>query len=232
MFYKQAPPDKNRRKYYPSPKDIRNFVSRIRMIERFSKEDISKIRELISKIQQEDTNVKILFTSTHEAAQYSILHEDLVAEETVASKTKANESEMSQFTESENHHLAQSTFKEVAHPETLSFLFCYQSYKQQRLLKRYPSVAFLTEVFHSSSIKRTLTFQMYVVFVQTNVDFQVVGIIAHSKHRKEGLEEGLLALKNWNPAWAPNCIFIDPNEEMTDAANCVFPGTIILKKIS
>ena len=65
---------------------------------------------------------------------------------------------------------------------------------------------------------------MYVVFVQTNVDFQAVGIIAHSKQRKEGLEEGLLILKSWNPAWTPKYVFVDPSEEMNVAINCAFPG--------
>ena len=226
MFYKKEAPEKSRRKYYPSPKDIRNFVSRIRMIERFSKEDLDKINELVSKIEQEETNVKVLFTSTQEAVQYSTLYEDSTIEESITSENKANsnESELNELAQSENRHLPQPMIKEVAHPETLSFLFCYQSHDQRRLLRRYQSVAFLAQVFHNSSIKRTLTFQMYVVFVQTNVDFQAVGIIAHSKQRKEGLEEGLLILKSWNPAWTPKYVFVDPSEEMNVAINCAFPG--------
>lgn len=218
MFYKQTPPDKNRRKYFPSSKDIRNFVSRIRLIEKLNKENNLKIIEFVAKVQQEKTKVKILFTSSNEEDQYS-LHDDLV--EKTAADPKL--SEISEDTQSENHLLLQPV-KEVPIPESLSFLFCYQSYEQQRLLKRYSHVGFLTEISHSSDIRRTLTFKMYVMFVQTNVDYQAVGIIAHSKQNSEGLQDGLLALKNWNPGWTPKYLFVDPTEEMTLAAHHVFPG--------
>ncbi|XP_066927371.1 uncharacterized protein [Clytia hemisphaerica] len=205
LFYKQEPPDKSRRKYNPTTKDLRNYIGKIRQLERFNKEDIIRMDSLISSIHKEENNTKVLFNSEQE----NIL--DLQDTSSEDENTHPNQLEcLSPSLNKNNHHI-------------LSFLFCYQTQEHQRLLKRYGATAFLTEVNPSLTVKRALTFKFFVVFVQTNVDFQPVGFIVFSKRRNDGLKDGFSTLKNWNSSWAPKYLFIDSTDEMINASTKVFP---------
>jgi len=214
MFYKLEPPDKKRRKYYPSQKDIRNFIGRIRQIERFSKEDKKRMNNIITSIQNEENN-NVLFTST----------EDKLAEQMI--QCDSSEEEFFEQLPLDSSNMAGvSKMKKplAAKHDTLSFLFCYQTSEQQRLLKRYGTITFLVEIQHNSSVKRALTFKMFAIFVQTNVDYQAVGFLMFSKRRKEGLKEGLSTFKEWNSWWTPKYFLIDYTEEVLDAYSQLFSG--------
>ena len=206
LFYKQEPPDKSRRKYNPTMKDLRNFIGKIRQLERFNKEDIIRMDSLISSIHKEEKNTKVLFTSEQENL--------INLQEESSEDENTNPNQLGSLCPSltkNKHHI-------------LSFLFCYQTQEQQRLLKRYGATAFLTEVHPSLTVKRALTFKFFVIFVQTNVDYQPVGFIVFSKRRKDGLKDGFSTLKGWNSSWTPKYLFVDSSEEMTNSITQVFPG--------
>ena len=207
MFYKLEPPDKKRRKYYPTQKDLRNFIGRIRQIERFSKEDRKKMNHIVASIQSEEKNNKVLFTSV----------EDKLPEPMISS-------DEDYFDQLQLDSSSNNTKKRSVQQEILSYLFCYQTSMQQRLLRRYGTISFLVEIQHNSSAKRALTFKMFVIFVQTNVDYQAVGFIMFSKRRKNGLAEGLSTFKDWNNWWIPKYFLIDCTEEVLDAFSQVFSG--------
>lgn len=212
MFYNQEPPSKKRRKYYPSRKDVRNFIGRIRQLSRFTKEEKKKISDLANVICSDVANSGVLFTFT-EGESFESVDIEFSEDETEA--------------ENNSQHISYEDKPKEEKVQT--FLSCYQSPEQQRLLKRYGNtVTLLVEVRHNTTVKRALTFKMFLLLVQTNVDFQAVGCVVFSKQRKNGLENGLALLKERNLFWTPKYVLIDCTEEINAVAAQLFPSECLL----
>ena len=209
MFWKQEPPDINRRRFYPSTRDIQLFVGRIRKLSKFSDEEQQVIRKVADDIQVENGSANSL----------------LNIEERYANENKSGSSD-DEFFEPELENNSQKKKREEKKLQTV--LFCYQTPQQQRLLKRYGNQSYLVEIECGVQLKRALTIEMYALLVQTNVDFQVVGCFVVSKQRKDGVTEALNIFKEWNTFWQPKYFLVDYAEKIVAAVTAVFPGKNLL----
>ena len=67
----KLPPPKNRRRYYPSEKDIANYMYKSRLLSRLSQTELEQIEEVVKKFQedkpQEKAALKIETTSLDES---------------------------------------------------------------------------------------------------------------------------------------------------------------------
>lgn len=102
-----------------------------------------------------------------------------------------------------------------------TLLFCHQTSQQQRLMKRYGNQFVVCEV---TNLIERVPFPMFCLFVQTNVDYQLVATFIVEMRNKESLIQGLSSIKNWNPTWAPKYITVDYSDDQMEAAMEVFPG--------
>lgn len=211
MFWNQEPPDFKRRKFFPTKKDIRNFNARVRDLCRFSDEELEGIRKVIEQCQAKDTTGNISFQVEEKA-----LNED---------KAAPADSTDDEGVEPDPLEVVVTAKKKKKKDERKvhSFVFCHQSSKQQRLLKRYCNVAYLVEIETLSLPKRILTYKMYALVVQTNVDFQSVGTIIVSKQRRDALVEALTLFREWNPNWKPKYLLVDFSEAIFESTIRVFP---------
>ena len=111
------------------------------------------------------------------------------------------------------------------HHQFHTFNYVYQNTWQQRMLHRYGRIVYITEVKHNKSAARALTFKTYLLLVQTNVDFQVVGVIMHSKIKGgTSLSECLERFKSFSLQWVPKYFFVDVSEPIFSAIETAFPG--------
>ena len=99
----------------------------------------------------------------------------------------------------------------------------YQSHQQQRLLRRYGQQVILTEM---SRMTHNLPFPFFGIFVQTNVDYQLVYLFILQSRTKEALVTGLESIVHWNPSWSPKYVMVDFSAEQTAAVEAAFPGSI------
>lgn len=211
MFWNQEPPDYKRRKFFPTRKDIRNFNARVRHLSRFSMEEQESINNVMAQAQIKDNKTNISFQ----------IEEKCMNEEN--DKPDSSDDENNENNETTECKVVSKKKKEER--KVHSFVFCHQTSHQQRLIKRYSNVAYLVEIEPILTPKRILTYKMYGLVVQTNVDFQVVGIIICSKQRKDGLLEGLTLFREWNNTWNPKYLLVDFSDVIFDAVLRVFPDS-------
>lgn len=203
MFWKKDPPDPKRRRFFPKPIDIRNIVGRIRRLSRFSEDEELALRTYLEDVKKkyEESNI---FFDVNDISMNEVL-------DSTGKPTLIPES---------NKPKDKKDFK--LHQ---TFIFCYQTHSQQWLVKRYNSPCYLVEIETSDSeMKCAVPYNMFCLVVQTNVDFQVVGIIITSKQRKFGLIQGLRCFREWNIAWDPDYFLIDYSEDIEEAITTVFPS--------
>ena len=216
LFWNKEPPDPRRRRYNPSRKDVWNFIRRLRNLNRFTSEEEEKIRNIVDQINGDRQKRKILFR----------VDEANISDEFIDPDTKPD-SPYDDFFEPDPNEKEKGKEKRKKERIVQTFLCCYQSPKQQRLMKMYSNITYVTELDHAVVLKNTLSYRFYIMFVQTNVDYQVVGSILVSKQRKNGLVEGLKVFQEWNSYWNPKHMFVDCSEVMFEAVAQVFPGWYI-----
>lgn len=102
-----------------------------------------------------------------------------------------------------------------------TLIFCHQTSQQQRLLKRYGNQVMICEV---TNLVERVPFPLICLFVQTNVDYQMVGSFVVEVRNKESLQQGLMSIKEWNPGWSPKYVILDYSDEQAEAVKIVFPG--------
>ena len=103
-------------------------------------------------------------------------------------------------------------------------IFCHQTSQQQRLLKRYGNQFVICEV---TNLIERVPFPLFCLFVQTNVDYQLVASFIVEMRNKESIIQGLTSIKEWNPAWSPKYIIVDYSDEQMEAVKDVFPGKFL-----
>jgi len=103
-----------------------------------------------------------------------------------------------------------------------SLIFCHQTPQQQRLMKRYNNLVFMCEI---TNLVDRVPFPLFCIFVQTNVDYQLVGTFIVEVRNKESIMQGLTSIKEWNPGWAPKYFVLDYSEEQDGAVKALFPGS-------
>ena len=102
-----------------------------------------------------------------------------------------------------------------------TLIFCHQTSQQQRLLKRYGRQVVLSEV---TNLIERVPFPLFNLFVQTNVDYQLVASFIVEVRNKASILQGLSTVKDWNPGWLPKYIVIDYSDDQSEAVKEVFPS--------
>ena len=105
--------------------------------------------------------------------------------------------------------------------ENAKVLFCHQTPHQQRLMCRYNTQVILTQV---CDLHSKIPFPLFCLFVQTNVDYQLVGEFIVQTNEQSMIAEGLQIIKDWNPGWSPKFVVVDFNDQQIAAVESVFSG--------
>ena len=195
------------KRYYPTKKDIRNYIARVYHMCRLRDTQKENIKTIINNVLIEECGTNVIFDVSEKC-----LNENNEIDSSDEDTMKAEGNEEGKWK------------KKEVEKKVETFLFCYQTPMQQRLMKKYTNVIYLVEIDPLKPTKRVLTYFMYALLVQTNVDYQVVGLIIISKHRKEGLQEGLNLFREWNTFWNPKYFLVDYCEVIYNAVTAVFPG--------
>ncbi|XP_066924257.1 uncharacterized protein [Clytia hemisphaerica] len=103
-----------------------------------------------------------------------------------------------------------------------TLIFCHQTSQQQRLLKRYGRQIVLSEV---TNLIERVPFPLFNLFVQTNVDYQLVASFIVEVRNRASILQGLNTVKDWNPGWVPKYIVIDYSDDQSEAVKEVFPSS-------
>ena len=187
-------------RFSPSPRDLREISKKLVQINQFSETEEIAFQHYIREKENKDHNV-----------HYEVFEDvDLV----IGGDTHLNqpENKKSKLSEEKNHKLLKD------------FIYCYQSKQQQLLLQRYNNgVTYFTKIKSDNFFP----FSLYLLAVQTNVDYQVVGCFLVSKNFENGVKIALDKFTKWNKFWNAKYIFTDYEAEMVDAIQNVFKGTSI-----
>ena len=206
MFADQTPPPRTRRQYFPSKKQIRYFITKAKAALNIGDQNEKELEAQTEKYKQSHKEEKILYN-------FRVKNEvdpDLGVSRIEESIDGAEEGIFS--------HGQQQ--RETKNPKVI---FCHQTPHQQRLLKRYSGQLFVVEM---KEMRSRIPFPLFCLFVQTNVDYQLVALfILYSNHR-DSIIEGLSTVKEWNPGWNPKFVICDFNDEQILAVDSVFPGKV------
>uniref|UniRef100_A0A7M5UR56 SWIM-type domain-containing protein n=1 Tax=Clytia hemisphaerica TaxID=252671 RepID=A0A7M5UR56_9CNID len=106
------------------------------------------------------------------------------------------------------------------------FYLFHQTVKQQYLLNRYGEIVFILEIKPKQCGFRAIAVSLFIICVQTNVDYQVVGTILCNKYNDhvKVLTEALTEFKEINSSWKPKYLIIHPSETMVSVVHHLFAG--------
>ena len=203
MFKGQQAPPRTRRQYFPSKKQIRYFMSKAKSSLNISPEAELKLDLQMDRMKQTRTDEKLVynFRVHNSLSAFDISgNEDTVGidDDIGGSQTSANE-------------------------QNAKVLFCHQTPHQQRVMRRYSTQVILTQI---SDLHSKIPFPLFCLYVQTNVDFQLVGSFICQANDQAMIGEGLHILKEWNPGWNPKFIVVDFEEQQIGAVESVFQGSL------
>lgn len=213
MFWKKEPPDPTRRRYHPKRKDISNYITRIRQLSRFTSDEEEKMHTIVNELKKDPQN----------KVSFYIKEEKITDDSVVENDDKQSDSPYDEFFEPDTVE-KEKPLKKGDKYIWQNFVYCFQTRSQQRLLRIYGNITYLTELELRSTLRSTLPYRCYLMLVQTNVDYQVVGFITVSKQKKNGLIESLKIFQEWNSFWNPKYVFVDYTETMFEAISTLFPG--------
>eukprot|EP00111_Clytia_hemisphaerica_P000501 TCONS_00001499-protein len=97
-----------------------------------------------------------------------------------------------------------------------------QNQSQQYLINKYPTILFISQIQTVDCI-----FSLFLLYVRTNVDCQIVGTILCNNNNNQAkvLKEALTEFKKINSFWTPKYVVIDPNQVILNTAEEVFPDS-------
>lgn len=216
MFKDQTPPPRTRRQYFPSKKQIRYFMAKAKASLNISQEAEIKLEAQAEKLKETRSDEKMIFN-------FKVSHDDMLPSElTINSEESVGETNDSFFTAANTRHDACTGEAQLVNEvRNAKILFCHQTPHQQRLMRRYSSQFILTQI---SDIHSKIPFPLFCLYVQTNVDFQLVGEFILQANTACMLMEGLQTFKEWNPGWSPKFVTVDFSEEQISAVENIFPG--------
>ncbi|XP_065649747.1 uncharacterized protein LOC100213006 isoform X5 [Hydra vulgaris] len=208
MFKDQVPPPRTRRQYFPTKKQIRYFMSKARSSLNISHDVEQKLEAQAEVLKEKHNDEKMIFNFKvkHDTSLESTVQNDdsVEAAEDFISDEKDLKNELN---------------------ENAKLLFCHQTPHQQRLLKRYNSQIILTQI---KDIHARIPFPLYCIYVQTNVDYQLVAEFILQTNTVAMLSEGLQTIKDWNPGWNPKFVVCDYSDVQIEAVEASFNGSFIL----
>ncbi|XP_066927022.1 uncharacterized protein [Clytia hemisphaerica] len=196
LFYMKLPPDRTRRRYFPSIRDVRNIMRNTKEAAKILQSHIRELKDYFQTLLQKQGTV----------LYFNFDGDGLLLEQSADQKT--------------DNDLKEGKTK----PDNIQeFVLFHQSPQQQYLLNRYGSIVFITEVQPTETGTRALTVRLFLMLVRTNVDYQVVGTILMDRFNGNGLHEGLVKCREKNEAWMPRYFMVDLNEELLLSVRDLFP---------
>ena len=210
MYKDQTAPPHTRRQYFPTKKQIRYFMSKARVSMNITKESEVKLEAHVEKLREVHKDEKMIFNFRvkNNQGNLTLKHDETnELEDQIILNSTVN------------------TTNDVTHEEDMenvTILFCHQTPHQQRMLKRYGAQVVLTKI---SDIHSKIPFPLYAVYVQTNVDYQLIAEFILQKNDNVMITEALNTIKDWNPGWSPKFVVADNCEEQLTAVETCFPGT-------
>ncbi|XP_071947786.1 uncharacterized protein [Antedon mediterranea] len=109
--------------------------------------------------------------------------------------------------------------RKVNAKENSSFLLCYQSKQQKRLLNLYGDLVMLDATYKTIGYSVPL----YFLCVQTNVAYQIVGLFIVQKGTNLTMMDALKMFKTWNPDWNAKYFMLDFAEKEEIFLKNIFP---------
>lgn len=201
LFKGKTTPSKNRRRFYPSEKDIANYIYKSRVLSKLTIHEQDQLHVLIANLEQENPQEKIVFR--------------IESEDQFQHDQHINETQETEDMNNPHNHTNTTEHR---------IIFSYQTRNQQRLLKRYGKQVILTEI---SKPGINLPFPLFGVFVPTNVDFQIVYSFVVQARSKQCLKEGLTSLMEWNSYWTPKFFVVDFSHDQIHVIESLFPSCVI-----
>ena len=212
LFYGKTLPALNNRKYYPAKHDIRNLRLRVYQLCQFTASEQAAVTEAVEKLKTGGQQTSVLF------------HIKIVGNEEEINPEPDDDDLFFEPEPKKKPRYERKTPKKPFRGH-YAFMFACQSSWQQRMLQKYGTTVFVAEVRPNASANRALTFNMYVLMVQTNVDYQVVGSLLYSKiHNAFTMGDCLQHFASSNLQWTPKYFVVDVGEEISSALEAVFPG--------
>lgn len=210
IFRNQRPPPTTRRRYYPSNKDITNYMQCTRMRQRHSKIDQENLVKLLEKWRVEKQEDSFYFRPCK--ATPPVTPPDTCSE-------LDNNLDIEDDTPTDDDIAASDD------SSGSGLLFCYQSKSQQRLLTRYGNQMCLLDATYKTT---KYALPLFFLCVRTNVCYQVVAVFLTQYENASSIREALAVFKNWNPQWNPTHFMVDFDSAEILALEQVFPGTVLL----
>ena len=211
MFKGQTAPPRTRRQYFPSKKQIRYFMAKAKASLDISHEAEMKLEAQVERLKESRSDEKMIFN-------FRVKHE-VPLDLSVTPDESINETDEEFLTTAGTDSRIDTQQPQEA--QNAKLLFCHQTPHQQRLLKRYSSQVILTEI---KDIHSKIPFPLFCLYVQTNVNYQLVGEFILQSNGAPMIMEGLQSIKDWNPGWNPKFVVVDFTEEQITAVENVFPG--------
>jgi len=213
LFYGKTLPPLTNRKYYPAKHDIRNLRLRVHQLCQFTESEQTVLTEVVEKLKGGEQHPNILF------------HMKVVGNETENNPDPDDDDLFFQPEQPKKKPRYERKTPKKAPKGHHAFMFACQSSWQQWMLQKYGTTVFIAEVRPNASATRALTFSIYVMMVQTNVDYQVVGCLLYSKiHKAFSLGDCLQHIASTNLQWASKYFVVDVGDEISTALEAVFPG--------
>ena len=204
MFKELQPPPRTRRQYFPSKKQIRYFMAKAKASLNISPEAEQKLELQVDRLKQARHDEKLVynFRVQNSSSGFDMSNEESMEEDLAGSQSSGA------LNEQQNN---------------AKVLFCHQTPHQQRIMRRYNTQVILTQI---SDLHSKIPFPLFCLYVQTNVDFQLVASFICQANEQAMISEGLQIIKEWNPGWNPKFIVVDFEEQQITAVESVFQGKV------
>lgn len=191
-FFSHQRPELKRRRFFPALSDLRYIITKAKKIRIVSDDEKRKTKALVNELCSEK-----LFD------KFYICDDIVCVPEKDATSIKTS--------------MGRYYLRVKNRPSKL--IFMYQSSQSQALLFRYG----IQSVFCllSQSLV-SVPFEIYCLYVCTNVDFQPVAIMICENANEQIFTDILERLKDWNKFWNPKFVQTDKNQDQINAFEAIF----------
>jgi len=100
-------------------------------------------------------------------------------------------------------------------------MFVYQSAEMKRLYRRYGHLLVALDAVYRGG---RYPLPVFFLLVRTNVNYQVVAVIALQQETQRSLVNALQVVRRWSPDVAPRYAVVDLSDEEVAALEETFPG--------
>ena len=187
-----------RRRFKPTSKMINNIIASVKLETKYSKFDQDNLKETLARGILNDGNFKYIPKGS--IPQVEELLEKLEASE--------------DWEDLDDININVNT-------ESVKLCFVYQSKEMGRLYRKYGCNLVLLDATHKIC---KYTIPLYLLVVQTNVNFQVVAVIVVEDESSELLTQALGIVQSWNPDVQPKYAMTDFDTAEISSLEFLFPG--------